>query len=99
MEEKLGDLEVFKKHLGRSDPIANRVIRWFSQQDWVFSRIDIECFEYVSPDCFHVVPVLDHTMFHRVTQLQNAFEFFLQVAQKVRFNSVVDVLCLPLASQ
>ena len=77
MEEELGYLEVFKEHLRSFDPIADRVIGWLSQQHRVFSRIDFEFFKDMSPDSFHIIPILYHAMLHRVLQLQNALEFIL----------------------
>ena len=44
----------------------------------MFPGIDLEFLENVSPDCLHVVPVLNHAVIHRVAQLQDALEFFLQ---------------------
>ena len=77
MEEKLGNLEVFKEHLRSFNPIADRVIGRFCQQHRVFSRIDFKFFKDMPPDSLHIVPVLHHAVLHRVAQLENALEFIL----------------------
>jgi len=66
VEEELGYLEVFEEHLGSSDTIADWVIGWLSQENWVFPWVDLELFEDVPPDCFHVIPVLDDAVVHWV---------------------------------
>ena len=78
VEEELGDLEVLEKHLSRADPISNRVVRWLSQEYWVFPGVHLEFFKDMSPDCFHVIPILHNTVIHGVAQLEDALEFFLQ---------------------
>ena len=67
MEEKFGDLEVLKEHLSCTNPIANRVIGRFGQHYWVFSRVDIQQLEYVSPDSLHIIPILHNSVLHRIT--------------------------------
>ncbi len=77
VEEKFGHLEIFKEHLRRSDSVSNRVVRWLRQHDWVLSWIDFKFLEDVTPDLFHIVPVLDNAVLHRVWKLQDALEFLL----------------------
>ena len=69
MEEELRHLEVFEKHLGCSDPVADGVVGRLCQKYWVFTRIDFELLEDLPPDGLHVVPVLDDAMVHWVAQL------------------------------
>lgn len=82
MEEKLGNLEVFKEHLRSFNPIADRVIGRFCQQHRVFSRIDFKFFKDMPPDSLHIVPVLHHAVLHRVAQLENALEFIGLLSNK-----------------
>ena len=82
VEEKLGHLEVFKEHLRRADPISNGVIRGLCQQHWVFARVDLKLIENMSPDGFHIIPILDNPVVHRVAQLEDALEFLLQTRER-----------------
>ena len=77
MEEKLGNLEILKEHLSCTDSISYRVIGRFSEQYRVFPRIYIKQIKNMSPNCFHIVPVLNNAVIHWVAQLENALEFFL----------------------
>lgn len=77
VEEKLGYLKDIEEGLRCLDSVSNWVVRGLCQQHWVFSRVDLELIEDMSPDGLHIVPVLDHAVLHRVRQLQNAAEFLL----------------------
>ena len=82
MEEKLWHLEGFEEHLRCSNPVSNRVVGWLCQKHRVFTRVDLELLEDVPPNGFHVFPVLDDTVVHRVTQLEDALELFGLLADK-----------------
>jgi hypothetical protein len=57
--------------------IVNIAVGRFSEQDRVLLRVDIKLLEYVTPDLFHIVPVLncivDGSMLNRVPQFTNSF--------------------------
>ena len=74
MEEELGDLEVLKEDLGCANSVSNGVVGRLSQQHRVFSRVDLELLEDVSPHGLHVFPVLDHSVFHWVVKFQDALD-------------------------
>ena len=77
VEEELGYLEVFEKHLGGADPIADWIVRRLRQEYWVFPGIHLEFFEDMSPDCFHIIPILNDAMIHGILKLEDALKFFL----------------------
>ena len=53
----------------------------------MFPGIDLELLEDVSPDCLHVIPVLNDTVIHWVGQLEDALEFLLKSHNDHRFVS------------
>ena len=69
MEEELRNIERLKEHLSSSNSVANGVVRRLSQEYRVVLRVHFELFENVPPDCFHLIPVFDYTVFDWVVQL------------------------------
>ena len=96
MEEKLGNLEILEEDLSSSDSVTNGVIGRLRQQHWVFSGINLELLENVSPNSLHILPVLDDTVLHWIAQLEYSLEFFLQPHQRLGLR---DYLYLPPGSQ
>ena len=82
MEEELGYLEVLEKHLGSADPIADWIVWRLRQEYWVFSGIHLEFFKDMSPDCFHIIPILHDAVIHGILKLENALKFFLEKMQR-----------------
>lgn len=72
-----GNSKIVKHHLGHADSVSNRVEDWLGQQHRVFLGIYFELFKDVAVDLFHVVPILNHAMLDRVTQLYKALVSFL----------------------
>ena len=79
MEKEFGHLKLVEENSCRLDTIADWVVRGLCQHHRVLSRIDFQFLEDMSPDCFHIVPVLNYTVLHWIAQLENALEFFLYV--------------------
>lgn len=78
MEEELGNLELLKEHLCRTDAVSDWIVRRLSQKHWVLSWVHLQFVEDVSPDLLHIVPILNDAMFHRVRKFKDALEFFLR---------------------
>lgn len=75
LEEQVGNAKSFEEHFRGVDAIADGIVGRFSQQHAMFSWVDFELIEDVSPDGLHLLPVADNSMLNRVVKLDNAFVF------------------------
>ena len=77
MEKYLRHIKGLKEELSSSYSVFDRVVWRFSEEYRMFLWIALEVFEYVSPDGFHLIPILDHTVLYWITQFDQSFVFFL----------------------
>lgn len=75
LEEQVGNTESFEEHLRGLDTVADGIVGRLSQQHAMFSWVDLELIEDVSPDGLHLLPVADDSMLNRVVKLDNTFVF------------------------
>lgn len=72
---------LFKHDLCHPFPVLDRVHRRLGQQDLSAVRVDLELFlERIVPQEFHVVPVLDDAVLHRLRELEVRTVFGREVA-------------------
>ena len=77
MEKDLRHIKGLKEKLCSSYSVFDRVVWRFSEKYGVFLWIALEVFKYVSPDGFHLIPILDYTVLYRITKFDQTFIFFL----------------------
>ena len=77
MEKYLRYIKGLKEELSSSYSVFDGVVWRFSEKYRMFFWIALEVFEYVSPDGFHLIPILDYTVLYRITQFDQSFIFFL----------------------
>ena len=80
MEKDLRHIKGLKEKLSSSYSVFDRVVWRFSEKYRMFLWIALEVFKYVSPDRFHLIPVLDNTVLYRITKFNQSFVFFLYVS-------------------
>lgn len=69
MEEQLRHIEGFKEHLSDFDSVADWVVWRFGEKDGMLFRVNFEIFEDIAPYCFHLIPILDDSVFDWIVQL------------------------------
>lgn len=82
LEKQIWDTEGFEKSLRHLDPVCYWIIRRFSQQHSVFSWVYLEFIKDMSPDSFHLFPVLNNSMLNRVIKFNDPLVFFCLLPNK-----------------
>ena len=97
MEEELRDIEFLEEDLSDTASIGKWIVGRFGKKDWMRLGIRLQVLENVPPNSFHAVPVFDHAMLHRVTQLNQSPEFFLiSEIDSIKALSITLTAALPM---
>ena len=83
LEKQIWDSESLEKNLRHLDPVCYWIVRRFGQQHSVFSWVHLEFIKDMSPNSFHLFPVLDNSMLNGVIKFDDPLILLCLLSNKV----------------